>query len=46
MHGLRDRSFVGTESRLNTVFELLRQLVFGSEPDAGASRNSNVGAGR
>jgi hypothetical protein len=33
---LRDRSFVGTESRLNTVFELLRQLVFGSETDAGA----------
>jgi Protein of unknown function (DUF3375) len=31
---LRDRSFVGTESRLNTVFELLRQLVFGSETDA------------
>jgi hypothetical protein len=26
---------VGTESRLNTVFELLRQLVFGSETDAG-----------
>ena len=33
---LGDRSFVGTESRLNTVFELLRQLVFGSETDAGA----------
>lgn len=33
VRGLRDRSFVGTESRLNTVFELLRQLVFGSEPD-------------
>lgn len=33
---LRERSFVGTESRLNTVFELLRQLVFGSETDAGA----------
>jgi Protein of unknown function (DUF3375) len=36
VRGLRDRSFVGTESRLNTVFELLRQLVFGSEPDARA----------
>jgi hypothetical protein len=33
---LRARSFVGTESRLNIVFELLRQLVFGSEADAGA----------
>jgi hypothetical protein len=33
---LRDRSFVGTESRLNTVFDLLRQLVFGSETDANA----------
>jgi hypothetical protein len=36
VRGLRDRSFVGTESRLNTVFELLRQLVFGSETDTGA----------
>lgn len=34
VRALRDRSFVGTESRLNTVFELLRQLVFGSETDA------------
>jgi hypothetical protein len=33
VRGLRDRAFVGTESRLNTVFELLRQLVFGSETD-------------
>jgi hypothetical protein len=33
---LRDRSFVGTESRLNTVFELLRQLVFGLQTDAHA----------
>jgi Protein of unknown function (DUF3375) len=30
---LRARPFVGTESRLNTVFELLRQMVFGSETD-------------
>jgi flagellar motility protein MotE (MotC chaperone) len=30
---LRERSFVGTESRLNTVFELLRQIVFGTETD-------------
>jgi hypothetical protein len=33
VRALRDRSFVGTESRLNTIFELLRQLVFGSETD-------------
>ena len=31
--GLRERSFVGTESRLNTVFDLLRQIVFGTEAD-------------
>ncbi|MEV0294897.1 DUF3375 domain-containing protein [Nocardia sp. NPDC050710] len=30
---LQDRSFVGTESRLNTLFELLRQMAFGSESD-------------
>jgi hypothetical protein len=30
---LRTRTFVGTESRLNTVFELLRQMVFGAETD-------------
>lgn len=36
VRGLRIRSFVGTESRLNTVFELLRQLVFGSESDTRA----------
>jgi hypothetical protein len=30
---LRERSFVGTESRLNTVFDLLRQIVFGTETD-------------
>lgn len=36
VHSLRDRSFVGTESRLNIVFDLLRQLAFGTEtnPDA------------
>jgi hypothetical protein len=33
---LRERSFVGTESRLNTVFELLRQLTVGTESDADA----------
>lgn len=27
------RSFIGTESRLNTVFELLRQMVFGADAD-------------
>jgi Protein of unknown function (DUF3375) len=30
---LRERSFVGTESRLNTVFELLRQMAYGAETD-------------
>jgi hypothetical protein len=30
---LRPRDFVGTESRLNTIFELLRQMVFGAEED-------------
>ena len=30
---LRARPFVGTESRLNTVFDLLRQMVFGAETD-------------
>jgi hypothetical protein len=30
---LRERSFVGTESRLNTIFDLLRQIVFGTETD-------------
>ncbi len=29
--GLRSREFVGTESRLNTLFDLLRQMVFGTE---------------
>ncbi|MDQ6945289.1 MAG: DUF3375 domain-containing protein, partial [Actinomycetota bacterium] len=30
---LRAREFIGTESRLNTVFELLRQMVFGADDD-------------
>lgn len=30
---LRPRDFVGTESRLNTIFELLRQIVHGSDAD-------------
>ncbi len=30
---LQARSFVGTESRLNTIFILLRQMVFGTETD-------------
>jgi hypothetical protein len=30
---LEGRAFVGTESRLNTVFELLRQMAFGAETD-------------
>ncbi|MFT3715655.1 MAG: DUF3375 domain-containing protein [Gordonia sp. (in: high G+C Gram-positive bacteria)] len=34
--GLRERDFVGTESRLNTVFDLLRQIVHGSDADPDA----------
>ncbi len=34
LEGLTQRSFVGTESRLLTVFELLRQLVAGSSQSA------------
>ncbi len=30
------RDFIGTESRLNTIFDLLRQIVFGTEPDPAA----------
>jgi hypothetical protein len=30
---LQARDFVGTESRLNTIFDLLRQIVFGTETD-------------
>ena len=30
---LRSRDFVGTESRLNTLFDLLRQMVHGTEAD-------------
>ena len=30
---LRPREFIGTESRLNTIFELLRQMVYGAETD-------------
>lgn len=33
---LAERDFVGTESRLNTIFDLLRQIVFGTEPDPAA----------
>jgi hypothetical protein len=32
---LHEREFVGTETRLNVVFELLRQIVFGTETDPG-----------
>ncbi len=34
--GLQVRSFVGTESRLQTVFDLLRQIVHGAETDPAA----------
>ncbi|NNN21527.1 MAG: DUF3375 domain-containing protein [Acidimicrobiales bacterium] len=30
---LQTRQFIGTESRLNIIFELLRQMVFGAEND-------------
>lgn len=33
---LRTRSFVGTESRLSTIFELLRQMVYGADDDPSA----------
>ncbi|MGW0432899.1 DUF3375 domain-containing protein [Micromonospora sp. NPDC003197] len=33
VHSLRERSFVGTESRLNIALELLRQMAFGAETD-------------
>lgn len=33
LEGLREREFVGTESRLKVIVELLRQIVFGTEPD-------------
>jgi hypothetical protein len=36
VRSLGDREFVGTESRLNTVFELLRQIVHGTETDPAA----------
>lgn len=33
VRSLQARAFVGTESRLNIIFELLRQMVFGAESD-------------
>ncbi|MBB5786152.1 DUF3375 family protein [Jiangella mangrovi] len=33
LRSLESRSFVGTESRLNTLFDLLRQIVYGAEED-------------
>ncbi|HZN77714.1 MAG TPA: DUF3375 domain-containing protein [Micromonosporaceae bacterium] len=33
VRSLRARAFVGTESRLNTIFDLLRQMVYGAEAD-------------
>ncbi|MCX4579047.1 DUF3375 domain-containing protein [Streptomyces sp. NBC_01571] len=33
VRSLEERSFVGTESRLNTIFDLLRQMTFGTETD-------------
>ncbi len=31
VHDLKPREFIGTESRLNTIFELLRQMVHGAD---------------
>jgi len=36
VRGLHEREFIGTESRLNTVFDLLRQIVHGTETDPDA----------
>ncbi|KPM50856.1 hypothetical protein ACG83_38270 [Frankia sp. R43] len=33
LSSLRSRAFVGTESRLNTLFDLLRQMALGTETD-------------
>jgi hypothetical protein len=33
LESMRARTFVGTESRLTTLFELLRQMVFGAQAD-------------
>jgi hypothetical protein len=33
LESLREREFVGTESRLKVIVELLRQIAFGTEPD-------------
>ncbi len=35
VQGLGERQFVGTESRLKVIFDLLRQIVFGTETDPG-----------
>jgi Protein of unknown function (DUF3375) len=35
---LQARSFIGTESRLTTIFELLRQMVYGADEDPAARR--------
>ncbi|MBM7366967.1 DUF3375 domain-containing protein [Gordonia hydrophobica] len=34
VRSLRERGFVGTESRLNTIIDLLRQIVYGGSTDA------------
>ena len=33
LHDLRTREVIGTESRLSTLFELLRQMIYGAEED-------------
>ena len=44
VQGLGERSFVGTESRLNTIFELLRQIVYGTETNPGLPHRQTCSA--
>jgi hypothetical protein len=47
VRSLQTRAFVGTESRLNIIFELLRQMVFGAETGVqdGGRRGDSVVVG-
>jgi hypothetical protein len=46
LDGLREREFVGTESRLKVIVELLRQIVFGTEADPGNGWPSCAASGK
>ncbi len=39
---LRTRTFIGTESRLNTIFELLRQMVYGADERPSRARLADL----